>query len=760
MPSETCYHKRITLSQYGWLPILSLSVMPTPFQEVEVVLNRFFVKKLSQPDLTFHEYQCQFTQMPEQGSEQKALSSVCYKLGVTAVRLGSRIITREPIDPRRMQTQDWQLQQIGCRELSCQNPHERKALESFERKTLEENLKLKLKEKFKKTIIEKDYELGLIWWIPSQEGLEKTGHGWQVHRGRQIDLTIETDGKLYLEIDIHYRFYTLFTLEWWLSEYPNIQIQYVRNTYKDKKTWVLENFSDKSPNETEIEALGISLAEYHRREGATEQEINESRVVIVKKSSDYKAKPLYHLSQRLSPVLTMEILAKIAEQGREKSQIQDALARIRKNIDARLQESQKTAQIIFKTIYNLSSQPEPMKVNGFVMPRAKLLARNDKEINQIARISSYGCAKIGEKQFGCLNLFNNKPEYPEEVRKCLLDIARSSGTQIKIDSCFTGSDYPKDDLAQQRFWQQWAAQGIKTVLVVMPWSPHEEKTRLRIQALKAGIATQFMIPTPQANPYKALNVALGLLCKAKWQPVYLKPLDDPQAADLIIGFDTSTNRKLYYGTSAFAILANGQSLGWELPDIQRGETFSGQSIWQIVSKLVLKFQDNYGSYPKKILLMRDGLVQEGEFEQTIKELTQQRIDVDILSVRKSGSGRMGRESNSGNTEIIYDDAEVGTVIFYSESNSFILQTTEVIKTKTGSLGSARPLRVVRHYGNTPLELLALQTYHLTQLHPASGFSSCRLPWVLHLADRSSKEFQRIGQISLLQNIDREKLIAV
>ena len=41
-----------------------------------------------------------------------------------------------------------------------------------------------------------------------------------------------------------------------------------------------------------------------------------------------------------------------------------------------------------------------------------------------------------------------------------------------------------------------------------------------------------------------------------------------------------------------------------------------------------------------------------------------------------------------------------------------------------------------------VSVLALQTYHLTQLHPASAYQSCRLPWVLHFADKSSKEFQR------------------
>ncbi|MFN3680011.1 argonaute PAZ domain-containing protein [Thermosynechococcus sp.] len=735
-------------------------MMSAQFEEVEVILNRFFVKTLNPEDLTFHEYQCQFTQAPEQGSEQKALSSVCYKLGVTAVRLGNRIITREPIDQSKMKTQDWQLQRIGSRQLSCQNNHERQALESFERKILER----KLKGRFKKTTIEKDYEVGLIWWISGEEGVEKSGDGWQVHRGREINLTIDTNGKLYLEIDIHHRFYTPKTLEWWLTKYPDIQIRYVRNTYEDKQKWILEDFSEKSRDDKIAELGGKSLAEYHREKGATAQEINQSRVVIVRKTNDYKAKPVYHLSGRLSPSLTMDMLAQIAKQGDQEieSKIQGVFNCIKKDINLRLQESQKTARVILQKIYNLnlSDQPQPTKVQGFLMPRPKLLAGGSQEVDQTSKIRHYGCAKTGETKFGCLNLFNDKRQYPEEVRKCLLEIAQNSSTQIEIDYYCTKSQYPEHDLGQKQFWRQWAGEGIKTVLVVMPWLPHEHKTTLRKQALEAGIATQFMIPTSMPNDYKALNVCLGLLCKAKWQPVFLKPLENREAADLVIGFDTGTNRELYYGTSAFAVLANGQSLGWELPDVQRGETFSSDSIWGVVSKLVLKYQDKDRSKPKKILLMRDGLVQEGEFEKTIEQLRKEGIAVDILSVRKSGSGRMGRELDSGNSKITYRDAKVGTVILDFESDSFILQSSEAIQTKTGPIGSARPLRVVRYYGKTPLELLALQTYHLTQLHPASGFRSCRLPWVLHLADRSSKEFQRIGQISVLANIDREKLIAV
>ncbi|MFS8890744.1 Piwi domain-containing protein, partial [Synechococcus sp. R55.2] len=248
-----------------------------------------------------------------------------------------------------------------------------------------------------------------------------------------------------------------------------------------------------------------------------------------------------------------------------------------------------------------------------------------------------------------------------------------------------------------------------------------------------------MTPEADSCKYKAINVVLGLLCKAAWQPVLLEPLDHPECSELTIGFDVGTNRQLYYGAAAFAVLANGQSLGWELPDVQTGETFSGEAIYQTVSKLVNGFYKKLKRYPKKVLLMRDGLVQRGEFDKTIEELEKKGIAVDIVGVRKSGTVRMGREEKGS-----YRDAAMGTVIFDHERRSFMLVTSQPIKKSSVPIGSARPLRVVHEHGNTPLEVLAIQTYHLSQLHPASGFQACRLPWVLHFADKSSKEFQRIG----------------
>jgi Argonaute PAZ domain len=717
--------------------ISSLSIKKT-----SIVLNRFFVKQLAESDLTVKEYICSFTQNPDRGQEQKAIARICYKLGVPAIRLGNKIITKEFINLDRLQNDGWDVKFLSEKVLDCTNPDERKGIEQLERKILEQRLK-----QWSKTAIEKASEGGLIWWVTGEAGIEMFGVGWEVHRGRRIDISVDTDSNLYLEIDLHHRFYTPWTLHEWQDEYPEVPISYVRNTYKDKNnkyiTWKYEDISEQTPD---------------RQNGATEEEVKNSRVVSVKRANDWKNQLVYHLSHRLSPRLTMDMLANIAENSdtKEKKNIQGVFEYIKKSVDVRLKESEKTAQQIIKNIYRLSTPTQASVVDGFILPKGKLFAK-DGEVDKTGKVRYQGCVKVGEVKFGCLNLFNNQPKYPAEVEKCLKEVAKSSGAEIEYDSYRTLEQMPQGELDRQMFWEEWAQTGIQTILVVAPWLQNARKRQIRVEALQAGIATQFILPFPNPDPYKAMNVILGLLCKAGWQTVRLEPLEHPEAAELIIGFDTGTNRELYYGTSAFAVLADGQSLGWELPDVQRGESFSGQAVWQTVSKLILKFYKICDRYPKRILLMRDGLVQEGEFQQTIEALKEKNIAVDLVGVRKSGAGRMGREGSSQDQEKIYRDAEIGSVVFIPKESSFLLVTSQPINK---NIGSVRPLRVVHEYGDTSLEVLAIQTYHLTQLHPASGFRSCRLPWVLHLADRSSKEFQRIGQISILQNINREKLIAV
>ena len=155
-------------------------------------------------------------------------------------------------------------------------------------------------------------------------------------------------------------------------------------------------------------------------------------------------------------------------------------------------------------------------------------------------------------------------------------------------------------------------------------------------------------------------------------------------------------------------------MGWELPEAQPGEKLSGQAVLNTVANIVTKFQRIENRLPRRVLLLRDGLVQCDEFEETIYNLQQNNIAVDLLGVRKSGAGRMAIKNEFG--ELI--DAVPGTAILAKNGNVFRIVTS---KAKAG--GSARPLQIFRDYGNAPLEVLAQQVDRLCMLNPASGFFS-------------------------------------
>jgi len=108
------------------------------FEKTSIILNRFLIKQLSDSELTVNEYSCSFPENPEPGSEQKAISNVCYKVGVPAVRLGNKIITQNTVDSNRLKGDDWELTLTSERTLDCSILTERKGIESLERKKLEQ----------------------------------------------------------------------------------------------------------------------------------------------------------------------------------------------------------------------------------------------------------------------------------------------------------------------------------------------------------------------------------------------------------------------------------------------------------------------------------------------------------------------------------------------------------------------------------------------------------------------------------------------
>jgi Argonaute PAZ domain/Piwi domain len=703
----------------------------------QVFLNKFPVKKLSNSEKTVQVYSYIFNPSPEPGKEYSAINQIPWKIRTPGVKFKSTIITKQLISEEYLKQDNWTLKHQGTQLLNLDISYEREALEQLERKWLERELR----SKFARNRVDRASQGGLIWW--DAENIILQDLGWEVHTGVSLNIELHYSGIIFLEIDLHHRFYSSWTLEEWLPNYRDIPISWVRNTYDDR-SWKFIRISDQDPETTMIPNLG-SLANYHRnldKNKATEQEIKDARVVYVSS----KGKELTHLSTRLRPSITMEILSDLQDRG--SSEAAKVFKQVKKTIQQRFDKSNNTAQWLSKNIYNSDRQTKPQTTKGIILRRKDpLLLTKSKKVYRTINSLDEGCFRTGEQQFGCLDLTGNG-NWSKFIKDKLENVARKSDVDIILESAKNKNDLPDSIFTRKQFWQDWADQGTQTILVISPWLQNTKKVQLEKEALEANIALQFMQPMFKEEKQRLANIILGLLLKAKWQPVGLEPLQDEYAAEIVIGFDAGTNGNLYYGTSAFAILANGQSLGWELPEAQPGEKISSAAIIRTVTNIITRFQRIENRLPRRVLLLRDGIVQCEEFDDVVANLLDNQIAVDLLGVRKSGAGRMAILPDKSEFLI---DALPGTAILSTDDKTFCIVTSEA---KAG--GSARPLKVVRDFGDAPLETLAKQIDRLSMLNPASAYAYSRLPYVIHFADKMAKSIQRIGELGILHGIDRQK----
>lgn len=712
-------------------------------EHTTVCLNLYPVHILSEHKRTVYRYSYSLTEIAEDADIYGVVGKILYNIGdATGVQFNSEIITTQPIATEHLQNKGWQLQENGTQQLDPSSSTERKALEQLCRRQLRYALRHVNGLKVENT------GAGLVLW--DDRKVEKSGAGWQVLRGALIDIVVDSQGLLSLEIDTHYRFYSPWTVHQWLERYPGAPLTYVRNVGTEY-TWHFLETSEERPETIQIQGLGQTLEEYHLGKGVSQRTIQESTVVYVQhtKKRNSNRKPVAHLSKLLQPSVSMEVLSYVAEQGDQDAA--DILKRLKTPISERLTRGIATAKWLIEKIYDIRCEGElqPQRKDATQFKQQPLFTRNQIKINRPKDVIQKGCLGIGEVKFGCLHLQDTKGGWPETVKQQLLSATCASATAIDLGYIRHANEIPNRDMARRRFWSDIAQQGIQTILVVSKILGNERKTQLRREALQAGIALQFMRPMPKPDEFRAANITLGLLVKAGWQPIGIKMSDHAKAAELTIGFDAGTNKKLFYGTSAFAVLGDGQSLGWEIPEAQAGEKFSDTAIWHATLNILERFHDLNERNPRRILLLRDGFVRDREFDLTLTNLEKEGIAVDLLEVHKSGAGRMARLVN----EVNFLEVLPGTG-FSIGDDAF-----RIVTSKAHAGGSARPLEVVKLHGDASLRLLADEIFSLSQFHPASAFSSSRLPMPLHYADKMIKEVQRMGQLSVLHGVNRQKIFA-
>jgi argonaute family protein len=315
------------------------------------------------------------------------------------------------------------LRSQGKQLLNPAKQNERDALERLERRWLG----WKLRHKSAKNRVDRSPEGGFIWW--NADKIIVQGSGWEVHTGVGLDIDLHHSGVVFAEIDTHHRFYTPWTLEQWLQTYPDIPINWVRNTYDDR-SWQFVRISDEKPETTMIPNLG-SLADYHRnlpKNKATEAEIYNARVVYVTS----KGKKLTHLSTRLRPSITMEILSCLEDRGSKEAA--KVFKQIRQSSQMRFEQASITAQWLTKNIYNINKQPKPQKTRGIILRnKVPLLLTQTQKVYRPEASLEQGYFRTGEKQFGCLDLTGNG-KWSEFISNKLEDIAQKSNVDIVLES--------------------------------------------------------------------------------------------------------------------------------------------------------------------------------------------------------------------------------------------------------------------------------------------------------------------------------------
>lgn len=723
-------------------------------QNSSVYLNRFFLKSLSNEDKTVKIYKPEFQSMTDVEELEKAISRLCWRVGAPATRWQNFIITQQDLEVTS--GDNWTLIKQEDKQFNPDDKGMNKALASLFKRYIQ----TKIKEQGKGNI--ENRQGGLLW----QDNTPiKRGENWSLHRGTFISTFIDREGNFYLDIDIRYSLRTEKTLADWYAKHPDIEFKQVQNTYfsegtSGKITWELDEFTEINPREHILDGLGQSLAEYHLnspklKPQATPQNIEKGRVVFVtrpnKSGKRKNEKPTPHIDTRLAPIITLETISMLAEQG--DSEAKAVFQQTKEVTDKRFQASLKTAQRIGNNFFGINKSKTLLLARQAVQQKPATLVAARQQIVKDARASlNKGCFRARNLTIGCLHLDVKEGAshaFPEEIDLTLTKVARSSGVAITQKPAKT--NFPEDAWGQQDFLDKVKRTGVDVLLIVTKkWLGDSRKSQLRKQFLEAGLATQFFIPTQGSSAkFKAENVVLGLLSKAGWQTIALQNTESVESAELAIGFDAGDARGFRYGTCAFAVSASGHFLGWELPEAQRAETIPSQIIQSTVGRIIRTFQNQVGRLPKRVLLLRDGFVQDNEFVETLTSLQNKQIAVDLVEVRKNNIHRISVNKNGD-----YQASIVGTTVIFEEDDTFLLVTTQA---RAG--GSPRPLKCVRIHGDTPLSDLAKQIYHLSALHPASGFSS-RLPMPLHFADKMAKEIGKFGEVGVLHALPRNRLFFV
>lgn len=539
----------------------------------------------------------------------------------------------------------------------------------------------------------------------------------------------------------------------------------VKNTWNNiKANAVIQEISDKKIHEPTT--FGQSLIDYYitRNQGKRVEEFSEedknANVIKVKTNKIV----LDCIPHALAPIITREYLC---QNDPKFSNDIESLIKMDMNYRYNTLKSFIDDVGVIKELNNLNfkkeyyddvkslgyssgtlSEPQLMGAKGVIKNKINIFSNGfykmPKEQVKFGVIFPEGYEEASKKTMRAIYDFVNDGKYHQEKNKYIAD--HLMNICFKANECIFESyklgditEYKKTALKLKNY------HNIKFVIAIIPnvcqddienpYNPFKKiwaELNLPSQMISLKTAEMFKNSKDQTTLYYLHNISLGILGKVGGIPWVIKDMKGD--IDCFIGLDVGTREKgIHYPACSVVFDKFGKLINYYKPNIpQSGEIIQTNILQEIFDKILISYEEENGEYPKNIVIHRDGFSRE-DLSWYENYFNNKGIQFNIIEVRKNTPLKI-----AGIDKKKVSNPSIGSYII--KGNKAFIVTTD-IKEK---LGSPKPLKIEKTYGDIDILTALNQIYALTQIHVGSP-KSMKLPITTGYADKICKSIEFIPQ---------------
>lgn len=266
-----------------------------------------------------------------------------------------------------------------------------------------------------------------------------------------------------------------------------------------------------------------------------------------------------------------------------------------------------------------------------------------------------------------------------------------------------------------------------------PYNPFKKTwAELNIPSQMISMKTAKILSEGKGNTglYYLHNIALGILGKIGGVPWAIENM--PGNIDCFIGLDVGTKEKgIHHPACSVFFDKHGELINYYKPVIpQSGEIIETEILQEVFDNVLNSYEEKYNELPKNIVIHRDGFSRENLkwYEDYFGKYN---INFNIVEVRKNTPIKLA----SVNSNVIKNPQKGQYVI---NGNKAFIVTTDIKE----NLGSPKPLKIEKTYGDLDMITILNQIYALSQIHVGST-KSMRLPITTGYADKICKVIEFI-----------------